>query len=240
MNLHLTRTQIITAAAVLLLLGGFTTAFAYPAHASSSGGTATTSTSSTVQPTASTSTSTSASTSTKSTSTTSVSLTGSVSKTATTTSIAVITCGPTAATCIPICRNYFDLQLNPVPIPSGLSSYRYGVGHVILSIQGDAIYMTATINNAMPLTEYDITLNINGANHLLATMVTNQRGDGEVTAQILLQNGVYSISAQVFDMTNFSSQTLVLQSVSVTVTLPQPGPTPLMCGPVPVSVNVGK
>jgi hypothetical protein len=69
-------------------------------------------------------------------------------------------------------------------------------------------------------------------------MVTDQNGNGQVTAQILLKSGVYAISAQVFDTSNFTSPTLVLQSDSVTVTLPAVGPTVIMCGPVAVGVSV--
>jgi len=47
-----------------------------------------------------------------------------------------------------------------------------------------------------------------------------------VAAQILLHNGRYAISVQVFDTTNFPSPTLVLQSDSVSVITPAPvGPT---------------
>jgi hypothetical protein len=98
--------------------------------------------------------------------------------------------------------------------------------------------MQAQISKANPVTQYSITLDINGVSHQLATMVTNQDGNGEVTAQILLQNGVYSISAQVFDTSGFTTPTLVLQSDSVTVTLPPVGPTVIFCLPVSVGVSV--
>jgi len=146
-------------------------------------------------------------------------------------------CCLSTATCLPICPNYYVLKLNPVIVPTASTVYRYGSGEAILTIRGDAIYLQAEINRANPLTQYSITLDINGVSHLLATMVTDQNGNGQVTAQILLQNGVYAISAQVFDTTSFSASTLVLQSNSITVTLPAASPAVIVCGPVAIGVN---
>jgi hypothetical protein len=226
MKFPVTTTQIMTAAAVLLLLGGFTAAFAYTAQGQAN-----------VQstaplPTASKST-------TYSTSVGPTATTTSVGPTATTTSSTTktVTCLSTTAACGPICPDYFVLKLNPVIVPTASSVYRYGSGEAILTIRGDAIYLQAEINRANPLTQYSITLDINGVSHLLATMVTDQNGNGQVTAQILLQNGVYAISVQVFDTTSFSSSTLVLQSASVTVMLPAVSPTVIVCGPIAIGVN---
>ncbi len=220
MKLHATKTQIITAAAVLLLLGGFTTVFALPTNPGQPAS-ATTSISSAPLPTVSKSSTT----------------TTTVAPTATT---SIVICNPisaTSATCIPLCPTFFDLKLNPVPVLNAATTYRYGTGHAILTIRGDAIYLQAVINNANPLTQYSITLDINGVSHLLATMVTDQNGNGQVTAQILLQNGVYAISVQVFDTSSFTLPTLVLQSASVTVKLPAVGPSPITICPLSVGVN---
>src|SRR5208283_5180181 len=110
--------------------------------------------------------------------------TTSVGPTATTTSTSsrTATCLSTAvcclstATCLPICPNYYVLKLNPVIVPTASTVYRYGSGEAILTIRGDAIYLQAEINRANPLTQYSITLDINGVSHLLATMVTDQNG----------------------------------------------------------------
>jgi len=136
-----------------------------------------------------------------------------------------------------VCQTVFHLQLNPVPVKNAPTPYRYGTGHATLTIRGDAIYLQAQLDNANPLTQYSITLNINGVSHLLATMVTNGLGNGHVTAQILLQNGVYAISVQVFDTTNFTSPTLVLQSASITVKLPAVTPTAVICPLVSIGVS---
>jgi len=128
--------------------------------------------------------------------------------------------------CIHRGPTFFNLLLNPVPIQTASSVYKYGTGHALLFIRGDTVSLRAELRNAEPLTQYSITLDINGTSHQLATMVTDQNGNGMVAAQILLHNGRYAISVQVFDTTNFPSPTLVLQSDSVSVITPAPvGPT---------------
>ena len=223
-----TKTQLVTVAAVLLLLGGFTAAFAYTTDQNPAGvgagsnGQPSTTTSST-SPTVKTSTST----------TTSVAPT----VTMTVTSNTVTTCDSATAVCSYMCRTFFNLKLNPVPVQGAPTDYRYGTGQVFLNLRGDTVYLQAMIRNAEPLTQYSITLDINGVSHLLATMVTDKNGDGLVVAQILLQKGVYAISAQVFDTTHFTSPTLVLKSDSVTVTIPAVTPTAVICDPIPVRAN---
>jgi hypothetical protein len=211
-----TRTQIVTAAAVLLLLGGFTAAFAYTNSSSGSGQTAQLPMSST------------------SSTTTSVSPTATTTATSTST---VFKCPPNSTMCIRLCQTFFNLKLNPVPVPVASSAYDYGTGHALLNIRGNVASVQAYISRAQPFTQYSIALDVNGVTHQIATMVTNQNGNGEIVAQILLQNGVNAISVQVFDTTNFSSPTLVLESTTITLTIPPIASTTIVCPVISTSAN---
>ncbi len=255
------KTQIIAAAAVLLLLGGFTAALAYDGNGATPFGTPSTSTQQSGSATPTAITSTASTTSTTSTTTT----TSTVTVCPLDTSAGNPCCPPNASTATPCCPpnasnastatlccppetssdfqcihhpEIFNLLLSPPQIVVTASATSQATinplpsGHAHISVQGNTLYVTVEVVHLTPLTQYSVNLEIDGTSTQLATLVTNNAGNGYIVAQLLLASGTHSVSVQVIGASGTSTTTIALVSDSVTIVTPAPGP-----GPVAVTVG---
>lgn len=90
---------------------------------------------------------------------------------------------------------------------------------------GGIFNVQVSLKYAKPLTQYNVVLVANGTNYVLGNMVTGQSGAGQMQNQVLLKTGTYTVSLQIFDTSSTPGQsTLVLQTSQGTI-VSQPFPT---------------
>jgi len=78
---------------------------------------------------------------------------------------------------------------------------------------------------AKPVTQYSVVLVANGTSYTLGNMVTGPAGNGQMDNQVLLKPGTYVVSIRIYDTSSNPGQsTLVLQTAQGTIVSP-PFPT---------------
>jgi len=199
--------QILTVAAMLVLISGGIAAYAQDS-------TSTTSSTSSTGGTDSTTTSTSTST-----------VTATLTSSTTTLAANYTLCTPPAAA-----GQVGRLVLPITPITSsvkGSVSFSDSKGCVAsITTAGGVFNVQVKLEFAKPVTQYQVVLVANGTSYVLGNMVTGPNGAGQDENQILLKTGTYVVSLQVFDMSSTPSQsTLVLQTGQGTIVSPA-FPTP--------------
>jgi len=86
---------------------------------------------------------------------------------------------------------------------------------------GGIFSVEITLRYAKPVTQYGVVLTANGTSHALGNMVTGQDGAGQMQNQVLLKTGTYVVSLQIFDVSSNPGQsTLVLQTGQGTIVSP--------------------
>jgi len=235
MHVSTGRLQILTAAAILVLISGgiaayaqnqsFSAAIAPVAQPNAS--TTTTTPSSPVQydsaPTTSTFTTTITSTTTLTTTKT-VTTSQTSSTTSTTTSTTPLCTPPTQ----PGQVGRLVLPITPTgQAQQGAISFSNGKGCVAsITAIGGIFSVELVLRYAKPVTQYEAVLVANGTNYPLGNLVTGPDGSGQMQNQVLLTPGKYVVSVQIFDVSSTPGQsTLVLQTGQGTIVSP-PFPTP--------------
>ena len=86
---------------------------------------------------------------------------------------------------------------------------------------GGIFSVDIALKYAKPVTQYDVVLVANGTSYTLGNMVTGPDGTGQMQNQVLLKTGTYAVSIQIFDVSSTPGQsTLVLQTGQGTIVSP--------------------
>ncbi|HEV2389569.1 MAG TPA: hypothetical protein VGS04_02480 [Nitrososphaerales archaeon] len=86
---------------------------------------------------------------------------------------------------------------------------------------GGVFNVEILLRNAAPVTQYNAVLVANGTSYTLGNMVTGPGGSGQMQNQVLLKTGTYIVSIQIFDTSsNPGHSTLVLQTGQGTIVSP--------------------
>lgn len=130
--------------------------------------------------------------------------------------------------CAPAASRVGRLVLPIVPSGSqaGTISFADNRGcHASITTVGGVFNVQIVLRFAKPVTQYNVVLVANGTSYALGNMVTGQEGAGQMQNQVLLKPGTFSVSIQIFDTSSTPGQsTLVLQSAQGTIVSP-PFPT---------------
>jgi hypothetical protein len=230
MQVNAGKLQILTIAAMLVLVSGGIAAYAQGQSASSANlsvGSApvalaaagTNSTSTQTNSTTSTSTVTSTVTSTA----TATSTVTSTSTTSTTTANNTLCQPPTSK----VGRLVLPITATGSSAAAGGSiSFSSSRGcHASITTVGGIFNVQIVLQSAKPVTEYNAVLVANGTDYTLGNMVTGPGGNGQMTNQVLLTPGTYVVSILIYDVSsNPGHSTLVLQTGQGTIVSP-PFPT---------------
>jgi hypothetical protein len=202
--------QILTAAAILVLISGGIGAYAQDQNNNS---TTTTSSSSAAASQTSTTTNSSQTTTATSTSTT----------TTTTTTQAPLCASPAAAGQV----GRLTLPISPGQSQTGTVTFAGSKGCTAsITTVGGIFSVEVALRFAKPVTQYSVVLVANGTSYTLGNMVTGPEGSGQMQNQVLLKTGTYVVSIQIFDTTaNPGQSTLVMSSAQGTI-VSAPFPTP--------------
>ena len=233
--------QILTVAAMLVLISGGIAAYAQnqpfstaitPAGASPIGLADSTNSTST------TSTSSTSSTASTTTVTSTVTATTTATSTASTTTANYTLCTPpTSAGTV----GRLVLPITPTTqAAQGSISFSDNKG-CVASIEsvGGVFNVQVILRYAKPVTQYNVVLVANGTTYALGNMVTGQNGAGQIQNQVLLKTGTYVVSLQIFDTSSTPGHsTLVLQTGQGTIVSP-PFPTPSTSNPQSPQGNQG-
>lgn len=119
---------------------------------------------------------------------------------------------------------------------NGALSFSEGKGCVAsITATGGVFDVHISLRYASPLTQYQAVLVANGTSYTLGSMVAGPAGNSQMENQVLLTNGTYVVSIQVYDTSSNPGQsTLVLQTGQGTITS-QPFPAK-DAGPLPPHV----
>ena len=86
---------------------------------------------------------------------------------------------------------------------------------------GGVFNVQILLRYAKPVTQYNVVLVANGTSYTLGNMVTGPEGAGQMQNQVLLKTGTYVVSIQIFDTSsNPGHSTLVLQTGQGTIVSP--------------------
>jgi len=86
---------------------------------------------------------------------------------------------------------------------------------------GGVFNVQILLRYATPVTQYNVVLVANGTSYTLGNMVTGPEGAGQMQNQVLLKTGTYVVSIQIFDTSsNPGHSTLVLQTGQGTIVSP--------------------
>jgi hypothetical protein len=211
MQVNTGKLQILTAAAILVLISGGIAAYAQEKNFS-------------LQPLAAADQQSSTSTSTSSSNETSKS-TAAAAVTTTTTTTAGPPCTPPVA---PGQVGRLTLPISPGQSQSGTIVFAGSKGCVAsITTIGGVFSVEITLRYAKPVTQYNVVLVANGTSYPLGNMVTGPEGSGQMQNQVLLKTGTYTVSIQIFDTsTTPGTSTLVMQSAQGTIVsaaFPAPG-----------------
>ena len=219
MQVNTGKLQLLTAAAILVLISGGIAAYAENQSALTANSPAG------VAPVPlatgdSNSTSTSTSASTVTTTVTATTTTKSTTSTSTTNANYTL-CQPTTAVTV----GRLVLPITATGSTGAISfSDNRGCVASITSV-GGIFSVQITLRFAKPVTQYNVVLTANGTAYTLGTMVTGPDGTGQIQNQVLLKTGTYLVSIQIFDTSSNPGQsTLVLQTGQGTIVSP-PFPT---------------
>jgi hypothetical protein len=223
MQVNAGKLQILTVAAMLVLVSGGIAAYAQNQYAPSSG------TPSAAAPGASaahddnSTSSMFASTDTTTTFSTSTSTTSTISSTSTTTSANHTLCQPPSTG--KVGRLVLPITANGSSA-GGSISFAFSKGcFASITTVGGIFNVDIALRHANAVTQYLVVLVANGTSYTLGNMVTGRDGAGAMQNQVLLKTGTYVVSIQIFDTSsNPGHSTLVLQTGQATIVSP-PFPT---------------
>jgi len=178
-----------------------------------------TTTTSTSTGSTSTTTSTGSTSTSSSTSTVTTTVTKTVTSTASTTTANNTLCQPPTTGVV----GRLVLPITQVGSPtSGSISFSNSRGCIAsVTAVGGIFSVSIVLNYAKPVTEYNVVLVANGTSYTLGSMVTDQRGSGSMSNQVLLATGKYTVSIEIFDVSSTPGQSiLVLQTGEGTIVCP--------------------
>ena len=197
--------QILTVAAMLVLISGGIGAYAQGQSSPTTSITAVDAAASTTTTGTSTATTTATTTATSTTSTTAANYT--------------LCTPPTPAGQV----GRLVLPITPTTQPqTGAISFSDSRGCVAsITTVGGIFSVGITLRHAKPVTQYMVVLTANGTTYTLGTTVTGPDGSGQMQNQVLLKTGTYVVSLQIFDTSSSPGQgTLVLQTGQGTIVSP--------------------
>jgi hypothetical protein len=206
MHLDTGKLQILTAAAILVLISGGIAAYAQDKNFS-------------IQPIAAadqvSSSSTTTSSSNQASSATSKSTAAAAVTTSTTTTAGPL-CTPPEA---PGQVGRLTLPISPGQSQAGTVVFGGSKGCVAsIATIGGVFNVQIALRYAKPVTQYNVVLVANGTSYTLGNMVTGPEGSGQMQNQVLLKTGTYVVSIQIFDTsTTPGTNTLVMQSAQGTI-----------------------
>src|SRR5712692_7442006 len=203
MHLDTGRLQILTAAAILVLISGGIAAYAQDKNFP-------------LQPIGAADQVSSSSSTSSSSSSTSASSTSTAAAAVTTSTTAGPLCTPPAA---PGQVGRLTLPISPGQSQAGTVVFAGSKGCVAsIATIGGVFNVEITLRYAKPVTQYNVVLVANGTSYTLGNMVTGPDGAGQMQNQVLLKTGTYAVSIQIFDTSTTPGQsTLVMQSAQGTV-----------------------
>jgi hypothetical protein len=208
MQVNAGKLQILTVAAMLVLISGGIAAYAQAQSASSAnapaGGVPIVLAGGDTNSTSSSSTNSTSTTSTSSTSTTTANQT---------------LCQPTT----PVKVGRLVLPITAVgSSASGSIAFSLSRGCVAsITTVGGVFNVDVALRYAKPVTQYMVVLVANGTSYTLGNMVTGPGGAGQMQNQVLLKTGTYVVSLQIYDTSSNPGQsTLVLQTAQGTIVSP--------------------
>ncbi len=114
------------------------------------------------------------------------------------------------------------LPITSAGASSGAISFSNGKGCLAsITAVGGIFNVQIVLRDAEPVTQYNVVLIANGTSYTLGNMVTGPGGDGRMQNQVLLKVGTYVVSIQVFDTSSNPGQSaLVLQTGQGTIVSP--------------------
>jgi len=90
-----------------------------------------------------------------------------------------------------------------------------------ITTEGGVFNVQIGLRYAKSVTQYNVVLVANGTSYALGNMVTGPEGQGQMDNQVLLKPGTYIVSIQIFDTSSNPGQsTLVLQTAQGTIVSP--------------------
>jgi hypothetical protein len=215
MQVNAGKLQILTVAAMLVLISGGIAVYAQNPYAASSGAPA----ASPASPANHDDNSSSSMFTSSDTQTTfSTSSTSTVISTSTTTSANHTLCQPPS----PGKVGRLVLPITATGASTGAISFSNGRGCLAsITTVGGVFNVQIVLRYAKPLTQYSVVLVANGTSYTLGSLVTGQGGDGQSQNQVLLKPGTYVVSIQIFDTSSNPGQSsLVLQTGQGTIVSP--------------------
>jgi len=220
MQINAGKLQILTVAAMLVLISGGIAAYAQDQSASNAGSTNGAAPSAGAASATSTAPVQMTPADTVTTFTTTVTSTTILTTTSTTstTSASYTLCQPTSTGKV----GRLVLPITAAGSQTGAISFSDNKGCVAtITAVGGIFSVGITLRYAKPVTQYNVVLVANGTSYTLGNMVTGPDGAGQMQNQVLLKTGTYVVSLQIFDTSSNPGQsTLVLQTGQGTITSP--------------------
>ena len=220
MQINAGKLQILTVAAMLVLISGGIAAYAQGQSASTAGSTNGAAPNAVKGEAASTTPLQMAAADTVTTFTTTVTTTTvltTTTSTTTTTSASYTLCQPTSP-------GKVGKLVLPITATgqTGAISFSDSRGCVAsITTVGGIFSVEITLRYAKAVTQYNVVLVANGTSYTLGNMVTGPDGSGQMQNQVLLKTGTYVVSLQLFDTSSNPGQsTLVLQTGQGTIVSP--------------------
>ena len=201
MHVDTGKLQILTAAAILVLISGGIAAYAQDKNFS-------------IQPISAADQPASSTTTTSSSNETSSKSTNAAAVTTTTTAGPPCT-SPVAAGQV----GRLTLPISPGQSQVGTVVFAGSKGCVAsIATVGGVFNVEIALRYAKPVTQYNVVLVANGTSYSLGNMVTGPDGTGQMQNQVLLKPGTFAVSIQIFDTSTTPGQSaLVMQSAQGTV-----------------------
>jgi hypothetical protein len=217
MQLNAGKLQILTVAAMLVLISGGIAAYAQAQYAPSSGAPAGAAPGASAAQDNNSTSSMFTSTDTETTFSTSTSTTSTISSTTTANHTL---CQPT--TPVKVGRLVLPITAVAANSSSGSISFSFSRGcFASITAVGGIFNVDIALRYAKPVTQYMVVLVANGTSYTLGNMVTGPGGAGQIQNQVLLKTGTYVVSIQIYDTSSNPGQsTLVLQTAQGTIVSP--------------------
>jgi hypothetical protein len=221
MQFNADKLQVLTLAAMLVLVSGGIAAYAQDQSASPTSTIGASSAASSSTPTTNGAGSTPlqmASPDTTTTFTTTMTTTTTLTTSTTTTTASYTLCQPAT----PAKVGRLVLPITATGSQTGSISFSDGKGCLAsITAVGGIFSVQIVLRYAKPVTQYNVVLVANGTNYTLGNMVTGPDGSGQMQNQVLLKPGTFVVSIQIFDTSSTPGQsTLVLQTGQGTIVSP--------------------
>ncbi|MBI2648901.1 MAG: hypothetical protein HYW93_04520 [Thaumarchaeota archaeon] len=109
-------------------------------------------------------------------------------------------------------RTRAEFEFSPVPVANVPTRYAYGHGVAVVEVRDAGIVVSAKFEGQNPNTHYILVLVVNGTAHKIGEYLSDDKGEGRVTADAVLGVGIFMIGLQVLDASTFTVETLALTS----------------------------